>query len=487
MLTQADFQAQLVANLNDSEVMARYQAGDPILVQQLQSIAAYFVLLGQEIEVATIEPFTKTRPRSIIADATNKGILPVATPCQHIVEVINNAANTVSLSAGRVIEDSQGGRPWRLLSSITVNSGQTSEVLVEQSGLREITYTVPVAEPFHQARVVVNDGVFLSGITVRDTVVPSANSYRYAPRWMNVAAQEYAVTITTDSMQRVFVQFGDDQRVGRTAQTNQKFIFTLIESYGFVDAARLKDAALAEVLNTDEQRVRVRFKQGGLVRAGADPLTVSELKLLSSYPALYDENAVFLGNFDYLARSKFMKRTNYLTVWNETIQERMYGVTWQDINHLHLAVVAKTPAEQATIENDIRQLIGRADSLFDGRIKVRAVVERPYHLTVTGKLAGVYDIDTVKNQIRNLLTAAYGKGTLAASRWLADGINTQEVSTLLRDNITAFQDRMYDFVVTGENLLNNPVKPHEWLYLTNASISVDLSRTADTGGSLWTY
>lgn len=487
MLTQADFQAQLVAKLTDPEVMQRYQAGDPEIIQQLQSIASYLLLLGQEVEVATIEPFTKTRPRSIIADATNKGILPIATPCQHILEVINNSQNTISLTAGRIIEDSQGGRPWRLISSITVNSGQTGEVLVEQSELREVTYTVPVAESFHQARVTINDGVFLAGITVRDTAVPAANTYRYAPRWMNVAAGEYAITVTTDSMRRVFIQFGDDIRAGRTAQTNQQFIFTLIESYGEVDAARLKDAALAEVLNTDEQRVRVRFKQGGLIRAGADPLSVPELKLLASYPALYDENAVFLGNFDYLARSRFMKRTNYLTVWNETVQERMYGVTWQDINHLHLAVVAKTPGEQASIENEISQLLGRADSLYAGRIRVRAVTERAYQLKVTAKLAGVYDIDTVKAQIKSLLTAAYGKGTLAASRWLPDGINTQEASTLLRDNISAFQDRIYDFIVTGENLTTNPVKPHEWLYLTNDSITVDLSRTADTGGSVWTF
>lgn len=487
MLTQADFQAQLVAKLNDPEIMQRYQAGDPEIIQQLQSIASYLVLLGQEVEVATIEPFIKTRPRSIIADATNKGILPIATACQHIIEVINNSQNTISLTAGRIIEDSQGGRPWRLLSSITVNSGQTGEVLAEQSELREATYIVPVAESFHQAQVAINDGVFLAAITVRDTAVPTTNTYRYAPRWMNVAAEEYAITVTTDSMQRVFVQFGDDARAGRTAQTNQQFIFTLIESYGAVDAARLKDAALAEVLNTDEQRVRVRFKQGGLIRAGADPLSVPEMKLLASYPALYDENAVFLGNFDYLARRKFMKRTNYLTVWNETVQERMYGVTWQDINHLHLAVVAKTSSEQSGIENEIAQLLGRADSLYEGRVRVRAVTERPYQLKVTAKLAGVYDIDTVKAQIRNLLTAAYGKGTLAASRWLPDGINTQEASTLLRDNISAFQDRIYDFIVTGENLAANAVKPHEWLYLTNDSITVDLSRTADTGGSVWTF
>ena len=485
MLKQADFVNRLVSTLDDAEIAERYQAGDPLVVQQIQGYAAYLALLAQEIDVATIEPFIKTRDRSILADATNKGILPVATPCQHTLEVINNAANSITLSQGRVIEDSQGGRPWRLMASVTVAAGQTGDVLVEQSELREVTYSVPLSEPFHRTPVLLSEGLFLAGLNVRDTE-STPNTYRHAPRWMNAAPLEYAVTITTDSLRRVIVEFGDDARAGRTVQTAQDFVFQVSECYGAVDTPRLKDAALMDVLTTDEQRVRVRFKQGGLVRAGADPLSVSQLRLLASYPALYDENAVFLGNFDYLARQKFMARTDYLAVWNEAIQERVYGVNVSDINRLHLATIAKNPVEQSTIQTDIQQLISRADSLYDGRVKVRAVVERPYQLIVTGRLAAVHDMDTVAAQIRGLLTSKYGKGTIAASRWMPDGINSQEISTLLRTSISAFQDRISDFVVSSENLALNPVKPHEWLYLTDASISVVLTRTADTGGSLWT-
>jgi hypothetical protein len=484
MLTQADFEARLVASLDDPDIAERYQAGDPLVVQQVRANAAYLALLAREISVSEIEPFIKSRDRSILADATNKGILPVATPCQHQVTVVNSGAASITLSQGRMIEDANG-RPWRLLSSVTVAANDTDDVLAEQSEMREISYTVPLTQPFHRVPVTLQDGLLLAGLSVLDTE-PVPNTYRHAPRWMNAAPLEYAVTITTDSLRRVIVEFGDDARVGRTAQTGQIFTFRIVESYGAVDASKLKDASLLDVLTTEEQRVRVRFKQGGLVRAGADPLTVAQLRLLASYPALYDQNAVFLGNFDYLARQKFMARTDYLAVWNETIQERAYGVNVSDINHLHLATVAKNPVEQATIESDIQQLIGRADSLYDGRVKVRAVVERPYQLTITGRLAAVHDIDTVAAQIRGLLTGKYGKGTIAASRWMPDGINSQEISTLLRTSISAFQDRISDFVVGSEDLALNPVRPHEWLYLTNASITVVLTRTADTGGSLWT-
>ncbi|HQZ59127.1 MAG TPA: hypothetical protein PLQ39_05480, partial [Acinetobacter sp.] len=108
MLTQRDFEQKLLAEINDAEIVARYEVGDPLVVQQIRANAAYLALLAREIDVASLEPFIKTRERSIVADATNKGILPIATPCQYTLEIKNNGASTVSLSAGRVIEDNAG-------------------------------------------------------------------------------------------------------------------------------------------------------------------------------------------------------------------------------------------------------------------------------------------------------------------------------------------------------------------------------------------
>lgn len=484
MLTLDDLRARLVATLDDAEIAERYQAGDPLVVQQVNANAAFLVLLSQDIDISTIEPFIKTRDRSIIADATNKGILPVATPCQHILEVINSGATSRTLTQGRMIEDSQGGRPWRLLSSVTVDAGETGEVTVEQSELREVVFAAVFSEAFRRVPLDITDGLFLSAILVTDEATPTPNIYPIAPRWMNVAAGDYAINVTTDSLRRIIVEFGDTLRAGRTLEAADVIHFLLTESYGFVDAARLKDASLIEVL-TGEERLRVRFKLGGLVRAGADPLSISQLRLLASYPALYDENAVFLGNFDYLARKKFMARSDYVVVWNESVQDRIYGATLDDINHLNVTVVAKNPVDQIPLENDIKLAMARADTLYDGRVNVRAAVEREYVLTVTGRLAAQYEIDTVADQIRALLLDKYGKGTIAASHWLPDGVNLQEASTLVRNNIQAFQDRISDFSLSGEDLSLDPIKPHEWTYLTSVSIVVNLTRTADTGNTLW--
>ena len=479
MLTQADFEARIVAVLDDYEILERYNAQDPIVLRFLRSIAAFLSLFSQEVDISEIEPFIKTRDRSIIADATNKGILPIGMPTQHVLEVLNRSANSITLSQGRMIEDNSGSRPWRLLQSVTVNAGETGEVLVEQSEYREVQYTVQSTENFHRVELQLRDDLSLAGITVRDN---SNQAYQLKKRWMNVEPLEYAFNLTTDSLRRIFIEFGDDERAGRTAQANQVFTFGILETYGDVDVSRLKDASLLDVLTTDETKVSVRFKQGGIVRQGADPLNISQLRVLATYPALYDENAVFLGNFDYSVRQKFMARCHYIAVWNESEQDRYYGVTYQDINHLHIAVVAKNNAEQANLETEIIQYIGLLDSLYKDRVRVHAVVEKPFNITLNGRLAAVHDLDGVKAQIKGLLVDRYGRTKLSASRWLVNGFNTQGISTQLRTNIVAFQDNISDFSLNVPVVLN---KPHEWVYISEPSITLNIERTAETSGAAW--
>lgn len=224
----------------------------------------------------------------------------------------------------------------------------------------------------------------------------------------------------------------------------------------------------------------LRFKQGGSIRAGADPLNVSQLKVLSTYPALYDENAVFLGNFDYSVRQKFMARCHFIAVWNENEQDGYYGATYQDINHLHIAIVAKNQAEQQNLEAEIIQYIGQLDSLYKDRVRVHSVVEKPFSLTLNGRLAAVHDLDGVKAQIKGLLVGPYGRTKLSASRWLVNGFNSQEISTQLRKSINAFQDNISDFSLIVPIALN---KPHEWVYIAENSITLNLERTAETGAA----
>lgn len=474
------------SHINDyPEVAERWRAGDPTVRAMLTSMVEAVVYLKRDNDVNAIEPFIKSRNRTIIADAINKGVLPVATPCQHKLTIENSAPVTLTLSQGRLIEDGTG-RQWRLLAAVSVGAGEVKTVLAEQSVVNRVSLTIPINEPFYNVTLSTTDGAYFAAIGVTNTT--TGEVYQHAPKFMNAAIGTPTYTLQSDNLTDIDVIFGASDRAGKTVQAGEVYEFAITQSYGAVEAVNLGQAALSELVTGDESGLNIYFKAGDMVRAGANPLTVNQLRLLASFPAMYDRNAVFMGNFTFLIMQHFMNRFDYMSVWNEAVQERYYGASLDNINHLNLAVMPKagSASEKQQLITDIKQLIARADSLLDGRVKVKAVVERPYSITIDARLAAVHDIDSVRVQIKELLLLGYGKGSLAAIHHNADGFNQQEIATRIRTNVSAFQDRISDFAVTGEDVATNPVKPHEWAYLSEASITINVTRTADSGNAVWT-
>lgn len=478
--------ASINSNINDyPDIAERWRAGDPTVRAMLTSIVEAVVYLKRDNDLSIVEPFIKSKNRTIIADAINKGVLPVATPCQHLITVENTVNETITLSQGRLIEDGTG-RQWRLLSSVTVARLEVKTVLAEQSIINRMENTIPINEPFYSISLSTTDEAYFSAIGVVNAT--TNETYYHAPKFMNAGINEPAYTLQSDNLKDINIIFGASDRAGKTVQAGDVYEISLTQTYGEVDPASLSQAALAEIFNGNESKLNIYFKAGDMVRAGANPLTVNQLRLLASFPSMYDRNAVFMGNFTFLVMQHFMNRFNYMAIWNETINERYYGGSFESINHLHLTVAPKSsnPAEKAQLISDIQQLVARADSLLDGRVKVVELVERPYPLTITGRLSSVHDIDSVRTQIKELLLASYGKGSLAAIHHNADGFNMNEIATRIRTLVTAFQDRISDFSISSEDVTANPVKPHEWAYLSEGSITINLSRTADSGNAIWT-
>ncbi len=484
MLQRTSLTASIENALNDyPEIAERWQVGDPTVTALLTSIRELVIALSRDNDINIIEPFVKSNNRTIMADAVNKGILPVATPCQFKITIENNGTNTVTLNQGRIVEDGTG-RQWRLLSAITIKPNETQTVNCEQSIIRETNLNILVSEPFYQIEIIADADSYVAGIQVINTTTKTM--FDYTPKFMNAHAGDSVYTIFSDDFQNIRLMFGDSERVGQTVQAGDSYKIYVTQSYGFVDTTTLKQATLNDLLSNDERYLNIYFKTDGLIRAGTNPLTVSQMRLLASFPSTYDHNAVFMGNFDLLVRWHFMSRFGYMAIWNETTHEKFYQASLDNINHLNLTVVANEPNEQNLLIKDIQQLVAKADSLFDGRVRVKAVEERPYQITINGSLAGVHDIDSVKAQISELLLANYGRGSISASHPNSDGFNRQEIATLIREKIPAFQDRISDFTVLGEDTQTSPIKPHEWAYLTRDSIVVNLRRTADNSGAMWT-
>ncbi|NUF43096.1 hypothetical protein [Acinetobacter pittii] len=482
MQTLNDVKKRLLINLQDyPEIALRYQNGDPIVVAMLQAQAGMIADQSTDIELAKIEPFIKSNVRTILADATNKGILPVATPCQHYIEVENKGTVALVIAAGRYFDDVQG-RTWRFLQTVHANPGETVLVQAEQSEIRTIDYQTIFTEDFLQVDIDIQDELHLCGIRIYDD---SGNNYKYRKRWLNCPPGEYAFNLKTDTLRKITAEFGDSLRCGNTVQANTVLSFEIIESEGQIDTSQLREASLQEIVNVEEAKAQLKFQTGGLIRAGTDPLSIEQLRLLSSYPT-DEKDTVFLGNHDYAVRAAFMARCKYVTVWNEAVQDKYYKSSLDDINHLHLAFVAKNPDETELLAKDIKYFIGVTDSLYQDRVHVNEVEQRLFKIEINAKLAPVHDVETVREQITTLLISRYGRDSLSSSYFLADGFNTQELIDSIKKNITAFQDHISDFNVLAEDLTDNPIKPHQWTYIDKSSITINIKRTATTGANLWT-
>lgn len=481
MQTLNDAKKRLLINLQDSpEIAIRYQNEDPLVTRMIQAQAGMIADQSNDIDIAIIEPFIKSNPRTILADATNKGILPVATPCQHYVEVINKNSESVTISAGRYFEDLQG-RTWRFLQTANAAAGERVSVLAEQSEVRTKDYQVVFTETFHQVTLDIQEELKLCGIRITDD---RNNAYTYRASWLNSPPGEYAYNLKTDTMRHIIAEFGDDLRCGSTVQANTVISFEIMESDGQIDVSALREASLREIVNNAEAKIQLKFQDNGLVRAGADPLGIDQLSLLSSYPT-HDKNATFLSDFDYAVRKTFMARCNYLTVWNEAMQDKYYKATLDDINHLNIAFEPKNAIDKEPLLKEIKAHIGRLDTLYQDRVNEKVVVNRAFQIQITAKLAPVHNVEAVKEEIKTLLLARYGRDTLASSYFLADGFNTQEIADALKKNISAFQDHISDFSIVVEDVIANPIKPHQWTFMTKESIVINVNRTATSGANLW--
>lgn len=475
-------QVTLIALQQYPEIAARFQAGDATVTAPIQAMQHMMAELGRDVDVSELEPFVKSREATILADASNKGILPIATPCQHFIDVLNSGTQRMIIASGRVFEDGQG-RTWRFMQNAEVLANGQTKVLAEQSEVRTIERTIIESIPFYQFSLPISDDMSLVALSVTDQ---DDQAYQFVTRWMNALAGDYAITLKTNTLRDITLEFGDSQRVGRTLQANTILTIKMIESYGYVDVTGLREASFQSILTPQESKLRLRFSNDGLVRNGANPLTIDQMRLLASYPT-HDDNAVFLGNFDLLVRKKFMARTHYVNVWNESVHEQYFGASIDHINHLFVSFVPKNSAEKAQIFEEIKQVIVRADNLYaNSKTVLIEVQERKFNILIQGTLSPVHDIETVKAQIKTLLLGNYGKEQLAASYHIANGFNLKEINRLISRDIIAFQDRQSDLKIDVEDLELNPIKPNQWLYMADDSITFDIKRAKGVGENLWT-
>lgn len=449
------------------------QAGQQRVLAQIGAQVEMLALVVDHTEVSRFEAFTKTRDSTILADATLKGILPVARACRVSVALQNNGPAPFQVVAGRHFLDSKG-RLYQADAAVTVPAGQSGQVALTQKDVRTVTHQVVIPQPFYEIQVPLSDSVHLSMLGVwKDGI-----EFTYSPDFFNIVPAQMAYTVETDELRRLWVRLGDSTRVGYSVAAGDSFDLRITECEGAItDLSTGETFTLEYVLTPADGQVKATLSS--VEDAGANPPSMDELRVMARYPAIYDHNAVYLGEFDELLRRYISPR--FLSVWNEQIEESVRGPNKDSINTLFVSGLVNGMSN-AAFESRVRELIRRGDDSY--RVTFVATDIKPVTVVIDASVSVVHDAASVEAQIRAAVLAAFGDGSKAVSKGMRNPVRVQEINTTLKAQVSALQDSAADFKVTVT--LPASILPEQYLHISAASLAVNVQR-ANFGNALWSY
>ena len=103
MLLREDFQKAIESSVaRYPAVGALVKAGDPRILQHLDAMATMLGMYSAQLEVASAEPFEKTRDSTVLADAAMRGLVPKSSPARLKIAILNkgNAPGSSPLARG---------------------------------------------------------------------------------------------------------------------------------------------------------------------------------------------------------------------------------------------------------------------------------------------------------------------------------------------------------------------------------------------------
>lgn len=475
---------------NYPKIAALYRLGDPRVTQQIGAVAAMLALLSGQQEVAALEPFLKEREATILADAAMRGIIPKSKGARIGVLLDNEKGlQPVTLQAQRVVLDSSGNE-YRLETPVTIPAGGQASVVARQMSGVTLRHVVQDSRSFYDIEIPpADDGSTLSSIDVSDAEGP----FTWADRYTNIRANQRVFHVECDDLKRVFVRFGWRDVVGFQPPSGTTITLNITYSRGDVIPDAGTPFTLDYINSALEAGLQLSMQE--VVQRGENPLGIETLREMARYPATYSNNAVFMGNFDYLVRKNFPS-LQFSSVWNEAQEELVRGASVQNINALFVAVVGPDGAEESLEEEDpeegppalvapvaidesemtelqreIRKLIHRADDSY--RIKFYTPIKRKIKMSVTARVASTYRAEDVRAQIAQVLLDEYGPSSDRAKRGYSRPLY-QEVYALLRARVPALSGGDSDWQL---NIVEPPTseRPELWRFVAPDTLSITVN------------
>ena len=325
MLTKKDFQQAIVDSVaNYPAVAPLYQVGDPRILQSLDAMATMLAMFSAQIETAMAEPFEKVRDATVLADAAMRGVIRKASPGRVRITVENNNSTAFTVDTGRTLIDSSG-LTYIVETSVVVAANSTATVDAVQTKRESISHTVSGSVPFYAIEVPApTDDSYLSGISVSDLL----GEYEYRERYVNTWPDERVFHVEVDDRQVIYVRFGQADIVGVQPTDGQVITLTISRTSGEVSPAAASPFSFEYLLSPNESAVDLSLS--ALLDKGKNPPDMTTLRDMVKYPSVYNHNAVFLGEFDFVVRRAYSD-TKFLSIWNEAIEEAARGADVDNI------------------------------------------------------------------------------------------------------------------------------------------------------------
>jgi hypothetical protein len=486
MLTKADIQQAIADGIeNYPAVAALYKAGDPRIIQHLDAMATMLAMLSVNIEVAQAEPFEKVRDSTVLADAAMRGIIRKARSGRVSVLAKNHNASPFAVETGRTLYDSVGNS-YRIETNATVPAGAIATFEALQVKTETITHTVVGSEPYYAILIPeADDGSYLTGISVSDV----DGAYEYRERYVNTSPGEKVFNVEADDRQNIYVRFGHDGIVGVQPPGGAQVTLVITRAVGEIAPELGSPFSFDYIASPADANVELTLNS--VLDTGQDPPDMATVRELIKYPAVYDHNAVFLGEFEFLVRKNY-SNAQFISIWNELIEETAREASVDNINTLFVAVLSAGGSESVLTEPDpavpvppsliaegswtatqaaIRALIKNADDSY--RVKFYTPVRSEIAMTINATVSTSYVASDVQAQIRETVLDAYGAASAAARRGGHKPLY-KDVYALLRKRVPAVADLNADMQV----IIAQPVgayRPELWRYVSPTSLAVTVA------------
>lgn len=461
MKTKADFQQGIANSISAYPVASQlYQVGDPRLLASLDAMATMLAMLSTEQEVAAMEPFTKARDMTVLADAAVKGVLPFGSPTTVKILAANSSNTSFVVQRGRRLRDSQG-RIWTVTVGATVPASGSAIIEAEQASATSFEHTVSVSRGFYRIDVPQPEvGHIVSVALMDEQSVP----FEYVVEFVNVDPGDRVFHLETDEYRKLYIQFGASAIAGYQPATGEKLTVSLSETEGAINLAATTLFTFEYTSSVYESGAKMSLVE--VTAPGSGPMDIATMREVCSYPSTYDSNAVFLGNFDFLVRRN-LSPFEFLSIWNEQREEEVRGANYDNVNRLFVSA-RKTGVADTILRQRIERIIKTADDSY--RIKHVPVVDVLIGLQLTIYAQPVYDFAAVKQQAIELVLGSYGKASAWAKRGEAE-ILLKDVYDLLTQEIQALRDRDSDLRVTVAEPTGTRL-PEHFRYVSEASLTV---------------